>query len=208
MEHRCLRVVLSLCFAVCFFAPAVGSATITESALKKKVVITEEAALLQQVDTVSLYLSSNKIAFAPRLAGGVIEVETTVLAPELIAHRAKAKEFVTRTIGTFISVLKERLPIYAPDIAARFDPAKDIAFHVNSGTSRTPLGAWKGGAWEDAVAVAPKAAPAAATPAVVEPAAAGAPPAGKAFAQKSAVKEEEIKEVKPGPKGCACPARR
>lgn len=173
-------------------------AGIRDSDLRKKVVITEEAALLQQVDTVSLYLSSERAALAPRLAGGIIEVETTLLASDLIISPSKGREYVARLAETFLAVLKERLPIYVPDIATRFDPAADITFVVNAGAERRFLGAYKGGAWiegEGAMAL----------PALSEGPLA-LPTAAKGLSGAKAV-EARAKPVI-SPKGCACPARR
>ena len=115
-------------------------AEIRKSDLRKNVVVTQEAAILQQADTVCLYLSSERASLAPRLRGGVIEVEITVLAPELTSNRAAAVEFASRLARTFLSVFEERLPIYAPDVAASFDAVKDVVFHANLGAARTPLG--------------------------------------------------------------------
>lgn len=183
---------LRLFGAIAIFA-AFGSsaqAAIRQADLKKKVVVTEQAALLQQVDTVSLYLTSPRVSLAPRLKGEVIEVEATVLDPALSAKPAKAKEFVARLIETFISTLAERLPVYAPDIAERFDREKDVRFIVNAGKARAPVGVWEGGGWQPSASAA-------------LPAAAEAPATAAAAAP-----EEEVKESPPpSPKGCGCPAR-
>lgn len=180
----------------------IAGATITKSDLKKKVVVSQEAQLLQQVDTVSLYLSSSRVAFAPRLKEGLIEVETTVLDPALVAKPSKARSFVSRLIDTFIATLGERLPIYAPDVAATFDPKKDIRFIVNAGPARSPIGVWAGGGWsEGAIAAATPPPPAAATAkaSTIAP----APTATAASAE-----EVEDAPSPKSPKGCACPARR
>lgn len=126
------------------------TAEIKKSELGKQVALTQEALLLQQVDTVSLYLSSDKVAFAPKLSGDRIEVETTLLDPTLAQHAGETGSYVARLVDTFINVLKERLPSYAPSLAKSFDPKKDILFMVNSGAERLSVGTWRGGVWASA----------------------------------------------------------
>lgn len=190
------KISISLLLAVsvsAFFCLA--HAELKSSDLGKQVVLTEKSALLGQIDTISLYLSSDRIALAPRLTkGGVIEVEATILAPELIKQEAMAKDFAVRIIHTFNSVLKERLPVYAPQVAKAFNSDKDVAFIVNAGVDRRPLGVWKNGGWVgDYVAEKPQI----------------ADNKTDAKVNEARAKEaEETKNVEPGRKGCNCPARR
>lgn len=167
---------------------SVAYAEIKKSDLDKNVVMTEKAALLSQVDTVSLYLSSDRVAFAPTLSkGGVIEVEATVLGWDLVSNRDELYGFVSRLIATFISVLEERLPIYAPAIAKTFNSDTDIAFDINAGAARTPVAEWKAGKWEWAAGGGEILTPL--------PLPGGAPDINEARAQPA------------GRKGCNCPAR-
>jgi len=116
--------------------------------LNNKVVLTEGAVLLSQVDAVSLYLTSNRIAYAPRLTvDKKIEVEVTVLSKRLIDNSVQMQSFVLRGIKTFISVLKDRLPTYAPSIAQSFDENEDIIFVVDAGAGRVPVARWYAGKW-------------------------------------------------------------
>ena len=166
-----------------------AEARIKKSDLKRKVVVTEEAALLSQVDTVSLYLSSERVAIAPRLTKkGIIEVEMTVLDPVLIGNRTRLHNFVSRLIDTFISVLEERLPIYAPAIAKSFDRDRDIVFVINEGATRRPVASWEGGSWtwEEGEMV---------------PLAAGEPRPWESDINR-------VRAMEPARKGCRCPARR
>lgn len=103
--------------------------------------------LLQHANEVSLYLSSGQISFAPRLLGDSIEVETTLLAPELISNPLKSEGFIKRHIDTFISAMDDRFSYYASDVSRDFDVKKDIAFIVNAGSSHEPVGRWLGGNW-------------------------------------------------------------
>ncbi len=163
-------------------AAAPAAAELSQRDLDKRVTMTEKAALLQQVDTVSLYLSSERVKLAPRLTdAGVVDVEMTVLDPYLAADRARLRDFVVRNVTTFNDVLAERLPIYAPALAKEFDAKRDVRFRINRGAARVPVATWSGGqfAW-----VAGTAAPAA---------------------------DEDLNTVRAmdaGPKGCDCPARR
>lgn len=141
--------ILSVAAAIAIIVPASTSlCKITKGDLDKKVVVSEEAALLSQVDAVSLHLSSQRVAYAPRpLKSGVIEVEATVLDQKLIGNRKQLEEFVTRQINAFVSALQERLPIYAPSIAKGFNPDTDMVFKVNAGKERNPIADWSGGQW-------------------------------------------------------------
>lgn len=149
MKNPMMMVALAVVFVLVFIQGA--GAEMRKTDLQRRITVTEEGALLSQVDTISLYLSSDRIALAPRLAaGGLIEVEATVLTPDLCADFSKLKGYVGRICDTFISVLKERLPIYTPGLAKRFDPSKDIVFIVNAGSERTPVGTMKNCILEDA----------------------------------------------------------
>lgn len=184
--------VIAAVFAAAFFVSG-ASAEIQKADLQRRVVVTEEGALLSQADTLSLYLSSDRIALAPSLAGGgVIEVEATVLGPDLCADADKLKGYVVRICETFVSVLKDRLPIYTPALAKKFDASKDVVFIVNSGSQRAPVGTLKGCAWEDAV-------PPVAGVAVVE-----APPSE--LNETRAIEAEETKSF--NKLSCGCPVKR
>lgn len=190
MRHltAALAVLIISSFAVPSFA------VIKRADLQKRNVLTEEAELLSQVDTISLYLSSDRIVFAPRLTkAGVIEVETTVLSRDLTANVGRLKNYVERIVDTFVSVLKERLPVYAPAVAKSFDYTKDIVFIVNSGVERRQVGFLRGGVWQDY-----------ATAQVV---AAESPPA---IVELNDIRAEEADAgaESAGRKGCGCPARR
>ena len=181
--------VASMIVAATSIAP-IAQGKIRDSDLRKNVVMTQEAALLQQADTVCLYLSSERASLVPRLRGDAIEVEITVLAPELASNRAAAAEFASRLAKTFLSVMEERLPIYAPDVAASFDAGMDVVFHANLGSSRGPLGRLTAEGWVK-------------TPYV---SASAVPP------QQDAVgNQARLSEAPPGNekgKACNCPARK
>lgn len=183
----CMTCVLVV--AAALLAMNTSEARIKKSDLKRKVVMTEEAALLSQVDTVSLYLSSERVAIAPRLTKkGVIEVEMTVLDPALIGNRSRLRRYVSRLINTFTSVLEERLPIYAPAVAKNFNSDTDLEFIINEGPRRRPVASYSGGSWSweegQFIPIA---------------------------AQEPMVPESDINRVRamePTRKPCRCPARR
>jgi hypothetical protein len=197
--------------------PLAAQGKIKQADLSRQTVVTEQAALLNQVDTVSLYLTSPKVSYAPRLSPqGIIEVEVTVLDPALIRDRAKLEDFVSRQVRTFTSVLMERLPIYAPAVAAHFNPQTDMTFFVNAGANRQRVATVSGNAWvwwkEGASAAVPP--PAAASAPTPMPAKASAipPPAPAAGKGKQAPApvpaSKEASAAEGGKKGCGCPVRR
>lgn len=189
---RYFTTVLAILLISLFAIPS--SAVIKKADLQKRNVLTEEAELLSQVDTISLYLSSDRIVFAPRLTkAGVIEVETTVLSRDLTANVGRLKSYVERIVDTFVSVLKERLPVYAPAVAKSFDSEKDIVFIVNAGVERRSVGCLKGGVWQDLVAA--QVVTAESPPAIVE-------------LNDIRAEEADAGAESAGRKGCGCPARR
>ncbi len=142
------RYLLVIALSLVLLGSVEARAEIKSSDLTKQVTLTEEAALLTQVDAVSLYMTSDKVAFAPRLNNAnVIEVETTVLDRNLLANSNSLRNYVDRTINSFISVLQERLPRYAPSVASKFRRNSDIKFMVNAGGERKPVAMWYAGKW-------------------------------------------------------------
>ncbi len=169
--------------AILLIFGAVAHAEIKKADLNKPVVLTERAALLTQVDTVSLYLSSDRVALAPRLTkDGVIDVEMTVLAPDLQYDRGRLQAYAQRLIRTFTDVLAERLPVYAPAVAKTFDAKRDVRFEIDAGAGRTPMAVWTGGAWGWK---------------------AGAPVASGTSGELNTARAMDA-----APKACNCPARR
>ncbi|MBT3181678.1 MAG: hypothetical protein HN337_04120 [Deltaproteobacteria bacterium] len=187
---------LAIALSIVLLGSTEVGAEIKSSDLTKQVTLTEEAALLTQVDAVSLYMSSDKVAFAPRLNNAnIIEVETTVLDNNLLANSSAMQGFVTRTIDSFVSVLQERLPIYAPSVASKFRKNGDVKFMINAGGERKPVAMWYAGKWYWDKAWTPYAAP------VVN----------YGVAPYRAVPNHVVGDVAAqakGKLGCNCPARR
>src|SRR3990167_7523830 len=94
------------------------SATNAHGKLSQKVLdrpapATQETALLAQVDTLCLYFSSSRIAYAPMTPWeGKVKVEGTVLDPAFSEARGELETFVRRQIETFGRVLGERLQLF------------------------------------------------------------------------------------------------
>jgi hypothetical protein len=183
-----MRSFITLMIVACLFVVSAYAlpthAKIRQRDLNRRVVVTERAALLQQTDTVSLYLSSEKVALAPRLTkGGIVDVESTVLDRGLIANRHDMKAYVLRLAKTFISVLEERLPTYAPSVARKFNSRTDITFSVNEGTSTRSIAILSGGIWTWSAGMTP-------------------------VALSNESKVNKVKALESEQKGCNCPARR
>lgn len=186
-------------FAVVVLSTSVAPAELKETDLKKAVTLTEEAMLLSQVDAVALYMTSEKVAYAPRLTSDkIIEVETTVLSKDLISNSARLEAFVTRGMKAFVSVLKERLPIYAPSIAGTFDENKDIKFIVNAGGKRIPVATCVGGGWKWDVAWS----------STQVAASSYAAPTSNYAAVQASPSPAAAEPEKKGKLACDCPARR
>ena len=134
--------------ALLLIPTVLAHAYLHENDLQTPVYLTEEAALLSQVDAVSLYISNEKISHAPRLnSDNVSEVDTTIIDPALLQNSAGLQKYVSRHIDTFISVLKERLPVYAPNLAKTFNEREDIIFVIKAVPAGQMVAEWGGGTW-------------------------------------------------------------
>ena len=138
-----LRVFSFFLFVFLFTA---ASAELRQADMKLQAPPTQAAALLQQVDILSLYFSSTHIAYAPHLLQEkLIEIEATVLDPSLLLDQKKLENILMRQIQVFLRELKIRLSLYAPMVAKHFDENTDIRFVINQGVHRKPLGSWREG---------------------------------------------------------------
>ncbi|MFA4874074.1 MAG: hypothetical protein WC956_02115 [bacterium] len=207
------HITIAVCSILCLFVSFSTSAKIKDADLQRPAVVTEEAALLSQVDAVSLYLSSDRVAYAPKLMPDkVIEVEVTVLSRELRDNRNRLQDFIQRQIKTFISTLRDRLPIYAPTIARSFNPDTDIAFNINEGPERRRAASYRAGqwAWQPGAREAKAVAPAPDTYYQQTASKAAIPPPPKSQKSTYSKVPEQKKPVaeSTGKKGCNCPAMR
>ena len=103
---------------------------------------------LNQVDTVSLYLSTDRVVYVPHLSKEMhLSVALTLLGTSFGADQNALQEFVTRHINTFNKTLMERLQYYTPSLAKEFDPEKDVDFSVRMGADKTTVATWSEGQW-------------------------------------------------------------
>lgn len=166
-------------------------AELKKADLSQRAPVTQGGALLNQVDILSLYFSSERVAHAARLVGNKrVDIESTVLDITLAVDKLELERFLTRQIETFVAVLAERLKTYAPSVAQTFDAKKDIRFLIKGGADRQLLAMWEGGAWRSAT-------PEDSTIIQAERAVAAVPALSEAHAEAVTAK-----------KACACPALR
>lgn len=166
-------------------------AELKKADLSQRAPVTQGGALLNQVDILSLYFSSERVAHAARLVGNKrVDVESTVLDTRLAADRPELERFLTRQIETFVAVLAERLKTYAPSVAQTFDAKRDIRFLIKNGADRTLVAMWEGGVLRSAT-------PEDSTIIQAERAVAAVPALSEVHAEAVAAK-----------KACACPALR
>lgn len=104
---------------------------------------------LNQVDAVSLYLSTQRIVYVPHLTDEMkLDVNLTLLGDKLTANRDQMKNLVTRHIKTFNKTLMERLQYYTPQLAKEFKPMEDVSFVIKTGSEKETVATWKGGEWK------------------------------------------------------------
>ena len=104
---------------------------------------------LNQVDAVSLYLSTQRIVYVPRLTEAMqLNVSLTLLGNAAATDRETLQKLVTRHINTFNKTLVDRLEYYTPQLAKEFKPMEDVTFVVQSGSEKETVATWKGGEWK------------------------------------------------------------
>lgn len=125
-----------------------ASAEIRRQDLNRKIEVTEEQQLMNQVDIVSLYLTSEKAAWEPQLTyEGRIRVEITVLSRNLINNHNLLEDFISRQIDIFKRELSRRLHSSAPSVASHFNPDGDLVFIINEGANRHAVAEVQNGRW-------------------------------------------------------------
>lgn len=126
-----------------------GYAEVKDIDLSKKIVVTEGQLLMNQVDIVSLYLSSTKeVAYEPEeIWGGKIRIDVVVLNGGLLADDVKLEEYVSRQIVIFKSELAKRLELNSPSVAKNFNSDRDLFFVINKGIDRVKVAEVADGQW-------------------------------------------------------------
>lgn len=103
---------------------------------------------LDQVDKVSLYLSTDRIVYTPRLEKEMkLKVTITLLGTVYQGPTQKLREFVLRHIGTFNKTLTERLEYYTPELAKEFDADRDVSFLIQVGADRHKIASFESERW-------------------------------------------------------------
>jgi len=139
-------VLITLAFLV-FSVPA-AKAKISKRQLGASESVTAGKLFMSQVDTVSLYLSTDHIVYVPRLTQDLKVRATMILLGLSFGNDQKAlEEFVNRHVTVFNKTLVERLEYYTPSLAKNFKPETDVEFVVQIGPDRKPAGVWRGGNW-------------------------------------------------------------
>ncbi|MDO8518956.1 MAG: hypothetical protein Q7T11_02190 [Deltaproteobacteria bacterium] len=110
--------------------------------------LTSGKLFLNQVDTVSLYLSTPKIVYVPRLTKEMqLKMTLTLLGNSFSGNKKGWQNLVLRHIKTFNKTLMERLEYYTPELAKQFNPETDVEFEIKTGADRDTVATWSQGQW-------------------------------------------------------------
>lgn len=143
---KIILIIVTIAFASALALQA--SADLRREDLNRKIEVTEEQQLMNQVDIVSLYLTSEKAAWEPQLTyDGRIRVEIAVLSQKLVNNHNLLEDFVSRQIAIFKRELSRRLHSSAPSVASRFNPDSDLVFVINEGPNRYTVAEVRNGQW-------------------------------------------------------------
>ncbi|MDP2600010.1 MAG: hypothetical protein Q8P84_04660 [Deltaproteobacteria bacterium] len=154
------KILLTICLALVSVS---AHARIQKETFNAGEQLTAGKLFLNQVDAVSLYLSTQRIVYVPRLTDDMrLGMSLTLLGEKLTANRAQMQELVTRHINTFNKTLMERLQYYTPQLAGEFKPMEDVEFVIQTGSGKKAVATWKGGEWKWLTASVGTAAPVAA----------------------------------------------
>lgn len=129
-------------------AGSMAQAKISKSQFNSSETMTSGKLFMNQVDTVSLYLSTDHIVYAPRLTNDMhVRIALTLLGLSFNNDQKAVEDFVGRHVATFNKTLIERLEYFTPQIAKDFNPDNDIEFVIQVGDDQKPVGVWKAGKW-------------------------------------------------------------
>lgn len=131
-----------------FLVIATAEAKISKSDFNAAEPMTSGKLFMNQVDTVSLYLSTDHIVYAPRLTDDFhVRIAVTLLGLSFNDDQKAMEDFLNRHVTTFNDTLKERLNYFTPQIAKDFDADSDLEFVIQVGEERKSVGLWKNGKW-------------------------------------------------------------
>lgn len=141
-----LNLVLIVALSLGFLGQA--EAKIRKETLNSNEPMTAEKLFLNQVDTVCLYLATERIVYVPKLKEDMkLAVTITFLDVVEVSPSDKLRNFFLRYVHTFQKTLKERMGIYTPELAKEFDEKKDIAFTIQAGGEHRPVAQVAEGEW-------------------------------------------------------------
>lgn len=140
----------SLAFLLLFSCSVAARAELKAEALETRQTLTAKQILLQQIDTVSLYLQTENIVYVPKY-----REKDPILLKIFFLKKEKGTSGEFRDLGlrhvkAFQNGLKERLSIYTPELAASFDAVTDLEFEIYAGTDRKKVAQVTKGEWTSA----------------------------------------------------------
>lgn len=124
-----------------------AEAKIQKKTFESNTTLTAGQLFLSQVDTISLYLTTQNVVYVPRLTKeNQLQVDLVFLQRSL-AEKEGLQQFSVRHIQTFQKALKDRLELYTPELAKEFDVNQDIQFTIKVGRSGQSVALWRDGNW-------------------------------------------------------------
>jgi len=141
-----MKMIFILLFWVLFSAQG-AEARMTSGTFNAGEKVTAGKLFLNQVDAVSLYLTTERVVYVPKLTSDLrLHVELTLLGMSADNQEA-LRSFVMRHVSTFNKTLRERLEYQTPALAKEFDPEKDVQFSIHVGTNKKKVATWAEGQW-------------------------------------------------------------
>lgn len=157
-----MRKVILWILAVVAFA-SLAEAKMSQKTFSSAETLTAGKLFLNQIDTVCLYLATERIVYTPSLDPDTLHLNMnlTLLDVAYQPGSDSLKNFVLRHVRTFNKTLKERLKFYTPELAKEFNAEEDVEFAIQVGPERKKLAHYKEGKWVWLAQGAPAAAAAA-----------------------------------------------
>ena len=122
-------------------------AELTAETLQAAQTLTAKQILLQQIDTISLYLQTENIVYVPKYREkDPIQIKIFFLKKSG-SPAGDFRDLALRHVGAFQKALKERLAIYTPELAQQFDADSDLEFLIHVGTKRKMVAQVLKGKW-------------------------------------------------------------
>ncbi|MBI4224346.1 MAG: hypothetical protein HY609_05385 [Deltaproteobacteria bacterium] len=137
------------CLLIFLLIPGMVSAQMRDRTFATAEPMTAGKLFLDQVDKVSLYLSTDRIVYTPRLEREMqLKVTITLLSTAYRGPTQELRQFVLRHVRTFNKTLTERLKFYTPELAKEFDAERDVSFLIQIGADRQKIAAVESGKWQ------------------------------------------------------------